>query len=76
MEWIKDYLPLILSSGAILIVLFILKRALDWAEWKGSTETFRTSVEDTLKKIGEDIKEIREDIKKMIERLPPPAASK
>ena len=69
MEWVTDYLPLILSSGAILIVLFVLKRALDWAEWKGSMDTFKTTVEDTLK-------EIREDIKKILERLPPPSVSK
>lgn len=71
MVWVTNYLPIILSSGAILIVLFVVKRALDWAEWKGGTETFKVSVEDTLKEIKESIAKIEDRIVEIFEKIGP-----
>ena len=71
MEWVTNYLPLILSSGAILIVLFVVKRALDWAEWKGGVETFKGSVEDTLKEIKESVAKIEDRIVEIFEKIGP-----
>ena len=71
MDWIIKNLPIVLSSGAILIVLFVLKRALDWAEWKGGADKTITSLEKTLQEIKKDIRSIQDDIKKIFGRLLP-----
>ena len=71
MEWVKDYLPLILSSGAILIVLFVVKRALDWAEWKGEMDSYKGTVEKTLKEIKDSITRIEDRILEIFEKIGP-----
>ena len=70
MNWVLENLPLIFSSGAIAIVLFVLKRALDWAEWKGKADKSITSTEGSIKDIKKDIRTIQEDIKRLFSIFP------
>ena len=70
MNWVVANLPILLSSGSILIVLFVLKRALDWAEWKGTADRSLRSIEGSVKEIKDDIRAIQEDIKKIFNSLP------
>lgn len=71
METFLKALPYFLSTLLAGLILYFLKKAFDWAEWRGEQNAFKSSLGGTMDRIEKAITTIQNDIKGILRALPP-----